>query len=275
MTYKIIKKEKLAHRITRMEIEAPDIVSHARPGQFVVVISHPEAERIPLTIADLDPQKGSVTLVIQEIGHSTTRLTQMIAGENIYGLLGPLGKATHVSLLGTIICVGGGVGVAEMIPIARAFKNAGNRVVAIIGARSKDLIILEEELKTVSHQIHVATDDGSYGVKGLVTDVLKNVLAQEACHLVYTIGPVPMMKAVAEMTRPDKIKTIASLNPIMVDATGMCGACRCKVEGKTVFACLDGPEFDAHQVDFEEIGKRLKFFKTQEDVITKIMPANE
>lgn len=264
MNYKILSKEKLAESITRMSIDAPEASQNAKPGQFVVVIPDEKGERIPLTIADFDKNKGSVTIIFQEVGFSTMQLARMKAGDSVYALLGPLGKATHIEKVGTVICIGGGVGIAEMLPVARAFKNSGNRLLGIIGARSKNLIILEEELKKICDELFITTDDGSYGSKGFVTDALTSLLENEPCSLVYAVGPVLMMKKVSELTRPKKIKTLVSLNPIMVDATGMCGVCRCKVAGKTVFACVDGPEFDAHQVDFDELEKRLKFFDKEE-----------
>ena len=264
MKYEILAKERLSQQVVRMTLAAPEAARNAAPGQFVVVIPDEKGERIPLTIAGVDKKQGRIVIVFQEIGFSTKKLGTFDVGESVFAVLGPLGKPTHIEKLGTVVCIGGGVGIAEMLPVAAAFKEAGNRVVAIIGARNKGLLILFEELKNISSELLVATDDGSYGTKGFVTDILAAFLAKESCNLIYAVGPVPMMKRVAEMSRPFAIKTMVSLNPIMVDATGMCGVCRCKVAGKTVFGCVDGPEFDAHAVDFDELEKRLKFFKEEE-----------
>lgn len=268
--YKILSSEKLSATVTRMVLSAPDAAKNAMPGQFVVVIPGQKGERIPLTIAGSDPGRGTITLIFQEVGFSTIELGRMKTGDSVHALLGPLGKATHVEKFGTVICVGGGVGVAELLPVARAFRKAGNRVVGIIGARTRELLILEAELKEICDELLITTDDGSYGKKGYVTDVLVEKLGLGPCALVYAIGPVPMMKRVSAITKPKGIKTIVSLNPIMVDATGMCGVCRCRVAGKTVFGCVDGPEFDAHEVDFDELEKRLKTFKKEESEISRI-----
>ncbi len=262
--YKILSKEKLAESITQMALDAPEVVRNAKAGEFVIVIPDENGERIPLTIADFDKSQGTVTVIFQEVGFSTIKLSRMSVGNCVYAVLGPLGKPTHVEKFGTVICIGGGVGIAEVLPVARAFKEAGNRVIGIIGARTKKLLILEEKLKRICDELFITTDDGSYGIKGFVTDVLAQQLSKGACSYVYAVGPVPMMKKVSEMTRPKKIKTIVSLNPVMVDATGMCGVCRCTVGGKTVFGCVDGPEFDGHSIDFDELEKRLGFFKTEE-----------
>jgi ferredoxin--NADP+ reductase len=240
-----------------MVVLAPDVARNALAGQFLVVIPDEKGERIPLTIVEADKAKGCVTIIFQEVGFSTLQLGKMQAGESVYAVLGPLGKPTHVEKYGNIICVGGGVGIAEMLPVARAFKRGGNIVTGIIGARTKSLLILEEELKRECDELLIATDDGSFGQKGFVTDILSPLLLNNKYSLVYGVGPVPMMRKIAELTRPQNIKTIVSLNPVMVDATGMCGVCRCKVAGKTVFGCVDGPEFDAHQVDFDELERRL------------------
>jgi len=271
MTYKILSKEKLAEGIVKMVILAPEAVRNARPGQFCVIIGDENGERIPLTIADFDKEKGTLAFIFQEVGFSTKKLGSMKAGASVAAVLGPLGKATHVKKLGTVFCIGGGVGIAEMSPVARAYKKAGNRVIGIIGARTQKLLILEEQLRLVCDELLIATDDGSSGVKGFVTDILKARLGKEKIHLVYAVGPVVMMKKAAEITRPDKIKTIVSLNPIMVDATGICGACRCTVDNKPAFGCVAGPEFDAHLVDFEELEKRLSFFKTEEEDLKRTL----
>ena len=269
--FKIIDKENLAIDITKIIIEAPQIAYKAKAGQFVVVIIDEKSERIPLTLADWDKDKGTISLIFQEVGFTTKKLGALNRGNNIQHILGPLGHPSAVNSLGTVICIGGGVGIAEVYPVSRAFKEAGNRVIGILGARSKDLLILEGQMRVISDELFITTDDGSYSRKGLVTDILKEffVVIEKSTHtqypdLVYCIGPVLMMKAVSELTKEYRIKTIASLNPIMVDATGMCGACRCSVGGKTVFGCVDGPEFDAHQVNFDELKTRLDLFKEEE-----------
>jgi len=252
------------------------VAQKAKAGQFVVLIIDEKGERIPLTLADWDKEAGTITLIFQKAGFTTSRLGKLEAGQEIQHILGPLGHPTEVKNTGEVYCVAGGVGVAEIYPVARAFKEAGNRVICIIGSRNKDLLILEDILRPTCDELFVATDDGSYGRQGLVTDVLKDLFTviEKSTHtvypgLVYCIGPVPMMRAVAEFTRSYSIKTIASLNPIMVDATGMCGACRCHVAGKTVFGCVDGPDFDAHQIDFAELSQRLKSFKKEEKNISE------
>lgn len=267
--YKILSKKRLADSIVELEVLAPEITRNACAGQFVVVICDEGGERIPLTIADFDRRIGSVTIIFQEAGFSTFSLGRKEPGESLNAVLGPLGKATHLEKFGTVICVGGGVGIAEMWPVAKALKASGNRVIGILGARSKGLLILEDKLKNICDELLIATDDGSYGRKGFVTDLLSEKLKSDTPAYVYAIGPIPMMRSVAELTRPLKIKTVVSLNPLMVDATGMCGVCRCHVAGKTVFGCVDGPEFDAHEVDFDELSKRLGFFKDKEDEANK------
>lgn len=271
--FKIIQKEILTKGVKKIVVEAPQIARKAKAGQFVMIILDEKSERFPLTIADSSAERQSITLIFQEVGFSTRKLGALKAGNEIFGILGPLGKPTEVAHLGIVVCIGGGVGIAEIYPISRAFKNAGNEVIGIIGARSRDLIILEKEMKEVCNQLYITTDDGSYSAKGFVTDALKKLLdANKHIDLVYAIGPVVMMHAVAELTRGYKIKTIVSLNPIMVDATGMCGSCRVKVDGKTYFACVDGPDFDAHLVDFKELEERLKLFKEQEECLNKKCP---
>ena len=271
---KIINKEQLAKDVVKIIVEAPVIARKAKAGQFVVVITDEQGERMPLTLADWDKNKGTISLIFQKVGFTTKRLSTLQAGEEIEHILGPLGHPTEVSKLGTVVCIGGGVGIAEVYPVSRAFKEAGNRVIGIIGSRSKDLLILEKEMKEVCDELFVTTDDGSYSRKGLVTDVLKELfeVIEESTHtkfpdLVYCIGPLLMMKAVSDLTKGYQVKTIVSLNPIMVDATGMCGSCRCTVSGKTVFGCVDGPDFNGHEVDFDELAKRLNLFKKQEDIL--------
>jgi len=268
---RVIHKEDLAKDITKIIVEAAQIAKKAQAGQFAVVIIDEESERIPLTLADWDKNKGAITLIFQKVGFTTKRLGALNVGDSIQHILGPLGHPTEVRKIGTVVCIGGGVGIAEVYPVSRAFKEAGNRVLGIIGARSKELLILESEMRETCDELFITTDDGSYGRKGFVTDTLKELLEiiEKSTHtkypeLVYCIGPVAMMRAVSELTRSYKIKTIVSLNPIMVDATGMCGSCRCTVGGKTVFGCVDGPDFDAHQVDFDELEKRIKLFESQE-----------
>jgi len=270
--FRIISKQELAKDITKIIVEAPQIAKKAKAGQFVVVIIDEKGERIPLTLAGWDKEKGMINLILQKVGFSTKKLGALNTGDSIAHILGPLGHPTDVRNIGEVYCIGGGVGIAEVYPVSKAFKEAGNRVIGIIGARSKDLIILEKEMQQVCDELFVTTDDGSYSRKGFVTDVLKELFAviEQSTHtkypnLVYAIGPVPMMQAISDLTGGYKIKTIVSLNPIMVDATGMCGSCRCTVGGKTVFGCVDGPDFDGHQVDFEELKKRLNLFKEYED----------
>jgi ferredoxin--NADP+ reductase len=269
---KVINKEELAKDINKIVIEAPQVAKKAKAGQFVAVIVDEGGERIPLTLADWDKDKGTISLILQIVGFSTKRLGSLNIGDSIAHILGPLGHPTETKNVGTVICIGGGVGIAEVYPVSRAFKEAGNRIIGIIGARFKDLIILEKEMQNICDELFVTTDDGSYGRKGFVTDVLKELFTviEKSTHtkypdLVYAIGPVPMMKAVSQITQDYQIKTIVSLNPIMVDATGMCGSCRCTVGGKTVFGCVDGPDFDGHQIDFDELQKRLKLFENEEN----------
>jgi ferredoxin--NADP+ reductase len=270
--FKIIEKQELAQNVTRITLEAAEIAAKAQAGQFVVLIIDENGERIPLTLAGWDKDKGAISLIFQQVGFTTRKLGSLKPGDSIAHLLGPLGHPTQTQKIGTVICVGGGVGIAEVYPVSRAFKAAGNRVLGVIGARSKGLIILEQEMESICDELFVTTDDGSYGRRGFVTDVLKELfeVIEKSTHtkypdLVYAIGPVPMMKAVSEFTRGYRVKTIVSLNPVMVDATGMCGSCRCSVGGKTVFGCVDGPDFDGHLVDFAELQSRLGLFKEQEE----------
>lgn len=277
--FRVIEKSNLTKDITRIVVEAPDIALKARAGQFVVIVTTENSERIPLTIADSDTERGAITLIFQEIGFSTKELGSLNAGDSISHILGPLGNPTHIEKFGTVICVAGGVGIAEVYPVAKALKQAANRVIGIIGARSKELIILEEKLKEACDELFITTDDGSYGKKGYVSDILKGLLkvTEQSTHtiypnLVYAVGPVAMMQKIAELTKEYNVKTIVSLNPIMVDATGMCGSCRVTVAGVTKFGCVDGPEFDAHLVDFNELRKRLASFKEKEECLNKRCP---
>ena len=264
----ILEKESLIPgRTSKLVLHAPQIARNARPGHFVMLRMSPEGERIPLTIADTDPEKGTIVIVYLVMGKSTALLEDLKAGDSILDVCGPLGKPTHIEKKGTVVCVGGGTGIAAMHHIAKGHWRAGNRVVGVIGARTKDLLLFEKELSSFAHELLISTDDGSYGRKGLVTDLLRERLETDKdVFEVVAVGPVPMMAAVAETTRSFGVRTTVSLNPIMVDGIGMCGACRVTVGGKTKFACVDGPEFDGHQVDFAELRRRLGAFREQEKI---------
>lgn len=264
--FTIRKKQLLSPGVYRYEVDAPRVAEKTQPGQFVILRTHEEGERIPLTVADFDREKGVLTLIFQVVGASTELLAQMKEGDAILDLVGPLGKKSHIaSGLGTVVCIGGGIGVAPVYPITRGMKEAGNRVISIIGAKSRDILIMEKEMRAASDETLVTTDDGSYGIKGFVTTALKELLARgERIDLVYAIGPVVMMKSVADVTRPLGIKTIVSLNPVMVDGTGMCGGCRVQVDGETKFACVDGPEFDGAIVDFAGLQARQGMYRVME-----------
>jgi len=262
---KIISKENLSENVIKLEIEAPLIAKARKAGNFVIVKVGQKGERIPLTIAAADTEKGTITLVIQKVGVSSTKLCNLNVGDEITDLVGPLGKATHIENVGTVVCAGGGVGVAPLLPIVEAFKKAGNRVITVLAARTKELVILEEQMRQHSDKVIVMTDDGSYGKKGLATDGIEEVIKREKVNLCVTVGPAIMMKYVSLLTKKYDIPTIVSLNTIMVDGTGMCGACRITVGGKTKFVCVDGPEFDAHQVDFDEMLLRLSAYKEEEE----------
>jgi ferredoxin--NADP+ reductase len=261
---KIVEKEMLNNNVVRLVIEAPRIAVKRKAGHFVIVKIDDRGERIPLTIADADTQKGTITLIVQRVGVTSHKLTDMVAGDTLQDVVGPLGHATEVENLGTILCAGGGVGIAPLLPIARAFKEAGNRVITVLAARTKELLILEEQIRDCSDETIIMTDDGSYGRQGLVTHGMEDVLNREKVNLSVTIGPAIMMKYAALTTRKYNVPTIASLNTIMVDGTGMCGACRVSVDGKTKFVCVDGPEFDAHKIDFDEMIMRLGAYDRQE-----------
>jgi len=263
--YKIVKKEVLAPVIKLFEIEAPLVAKKARAGQFVILRIKEGGERIPLTIADFDRDRGTVTCVFQEVGKTTAELGALGEGEYISDFAGPLGMPSHIEKYGVVACVGGGVGVAPVYPIARELKRAQNEVIGIIGARSRELLFWEDKMREVCRELWVVTDDGSYGRRGLVTDVLEEViLEKKGLDLCVAIGPLPMMRAAAGLTRKYGVRTIVSLNPLMVDGTGMCGCCRVTVGGETKFVCVDGPEFDAHQVDFDEMGRRAVIYRDQE-----------
>lgn len=261
---KIVEKENLSAKVFKLVVEAPLIARSRRAGHFVIVRVGEKGERMPLTIADADPAKGTITLVVQEVGLSSTRLCHLSAGDYITDVVGPLGQATHIERFGTVVCAGGGVGVAPMLPIVRALKAAGNRVITVLAGRSKELIILEKEMRESSDEVIIMTDDGSYGQKGLVTQGIEQVIQREKVDKCFAIGPAIMMKFVCLLTKKYEISTDVSLNTIMVDGTGMCGACRVTVGGKTRFVCVDGPEFDGHQVDFDEMLHRLGAFKDTE-----------
>lgn len=259
--FKIVKREEMAKgTVVLNEIEAPLIAKKALPGQFVILKANETGERIPLTMAETDPEKGTITIIYMVVGKSTALFKDLKVGDGYQDVIGPLGKATHLEKVGRVVCVGGGTGVAVLHPITRAIKEIGNHVICIIGARNKDLLMLEDKMKAASHDLRICTDDGSYGHHGFVTDVLKEVLEEGDIQLCVAIGPVPMMKFVSKMTKEYNVKTMVSLNPIMVDGTGMCGGCRVSVGGKTKFACVDGPEFDGHAVDYDELMLRLQAY---------------
>ncbi len=263
--FKIVRREEMSEgTVVLNEIEAPAIARKAQPGQFVILKANETGERIPLTMADTDPSAGTITVVYQVVGKSTALFKTLQVGDGYQDVIGPLGKPTHLEKVGTVVCVGGGTGVAVMHPITRGLKRIGNHVISIIGARTKDLLILEEQMRAASDELHVCTDDGSYGHHGFVTDVLKDILRKNDVQLVVAIGPVVMMKAVSGITKELQIPTLVSLNPIMVDGTGMCGGCRVTVGGETKFACVDGPEFDGHLVDYDELNLRLKAYHEDE-----------
>ena len=263
--FKIVKREEMAKgTVILNEIDAPLIAKKAKPGQFVILKANETGERIPLTMADVDPEKGTITIIYMVVGKSTALFRDLKEGDGYMDVIGPLGKPTHLEKVGKVVCVGGGTGIAVLHPITRGLKEAGNEVVAIVGARTRDLLILEDKMRAASHDLRICTDDGSYGHHGFVTEVLKEVLEAGGVALVVAIGPVPMMKFVSKLTKEYNVKTIVSLNPIMVDGTGMCGGCRVSIGGKTQFACVDGPEFDGHQVDYDELMNRLRAYAEDE-----------
>lgn len=265
--YQIVEKKVIAKDVFLNRIKAPYLARKRKAGQFLILRIDENGERIPLTIVDSDPVEETVTIIYQVVGKTTRELSALEGGAELIDVVGPLGRPTHIEKLGTIACVGGGIGNAPLLPIAKAFKKEGNKLVTVVGARTKDLLILEEEMEAISDRFVVTTDDGSYAKKGFVTDALKEVIEEgEKIDLALAIGPIPMMRAVSELTKPYGIKTYVSLNPIMVDGTGMCGACRVTIGGKTRFVCVDGPEFDGHEVDFLELAKRNRAFIEQERV---------
>jgi len=266
----IVEKKELAPRIKEIKVYNPRIAAKARAGQFVIVKVGEEGERIPLTIADWDREKGLVTIVFQEVGVSTYKLGRLGVGDVITDVVGPLGNPSEIEKFGTVVCVGGGVGIAAIYPMAKELKKAGNRVISIIGARNKDLLIYEEEMRRVSDELRITTDDGSKGRKGFVSDELRDLLNSGLkVDRVIAVGPAIMMKTCADVTRPFNVKTIVSLNSLMLCGMGMCGACRVEVGGKTRFVCVDGPDFDAHQVNFDVLIKRLNAYKAEEQLALK------
>ena len=272
---KILHKKRLNRETTLYELDLPEIAARAEPGQFVILRVDADGERIPLTIADFDRNKGTITVVAQEAGATTRLLSRKEAGEELAGVSGPLGKPVDIDRINKVLCIGGGVGIACIYPVARAYNDAGSEVISIIGARTKELLIFENRMRKVSKELLITTDDGSYGEKGFVTDCLKRLLRRIKIDLVFTVGPAIMMQGIAEITRPLNIETWAGLNPLMVDGTGMCGACRISVDGKMKFACVDGPHFNAHLVDFEELIARQKMYQKEEKQRIEIMSKND
>ena len=262
--YKIVEKAFLSENVVRLVVEAPLIAEKQSPGQFVIVRTDEKGERIPLTIADADRERGTITLIVQRVGTSSHKISLLNVGDGLLDVSGPLGRPTHVERKGTVIACGGGVGIAPLYPIARAFKAAGNRLIAVLGARTRELLILEKEMRDFADETLVLTADGSSGTKGVLTLGIGEVLEREPVHLVVAIGPAVMMKFVALLTKKHNVPTLASLNTIMVDGTGMCGACRVSVGGKTRFVCVDGPEFDAHEIDYDEMIQRLNTYRDDE-----------
>ncbi len=264
MPYQVLNNTRLNSSVCRLEIEAPLIARKVLPGQFIILHIDEKAERIPLTIYRAFPGKGTLGIIVQETGTSSKRICALAGGDSIADVIGPLGIPTEIANFGRVVCVGGGVGVAEVCPVACALKAAGNEVTVLLGARSREFLILEDEMMKAGLEVFVATDDGSYQNKGYVSDLLSKIVSEEKVDRVFAVGPVPMMRKVAEITRPQGIPTIVSLNSIMVDGTGMCGSCRVTIDGKTKFVCVDGPNFDAHRVDFDEVARREKRFAKEQ-----------
>jgi len=264
--YRIASRKELAPSIVQLEVEAPRVARKARAGQFVIVRADERGERVPLTVADTDPERGLITLVIQTAGYSTRQIAARGPGESVSDVLGPLGRPTEVRRHGRVVCIGGGVGIAVLHPVAKAFRQAGDEIISILGARSADLLIFVDEIRALSAELHLATDDGSLGRHGLVTDVLRDLLARgEKYDYCVAVGPLPMMRAVVGVTKEHGLPTLVSLDPIMVDGTGMCGACRVTVGGEVKFACVDGPDFDGRLVDFDELAQRKRAFVEEEE----------
>ncbi len=264
MSYKILSKRELCDNQFELTVEAPYVVRNAKAGQFIILRVEKDGERIPLTIADIDKEKGLLTIVFMAVGYTTKKLAQLNVGDELVDLAGPLGTPTHIEKYGTVVCVAGGYGAAPCYLISKAFKEAGNKVYMIMGARTKDLIFWQDKMKQACTELFITTNDGSLGEQGFVTGVLERLINQEKINYVIAVGPMPMMKAVADLTKDKNIYTEASMNPIMVDGTGMCGACRLTVGGKVRFACVDGPDFDAHQIDFDEVINRTSIYKDSE-----------
>lgn len=265
----IVNKEYLSEKVVKLEIEAPQIAKKRRAGHFVIVKVGQNGERIPLTISSADIEKGTITLIIQKVGVTSHKVANLEKGDYVTDLVGPLGQPTHIENFGTVLCAGGGVGVAPLLPIVEALKEKGNRVLTVLAARSKELVILEKEIRASSDEVVIMTDDGSYGRKGLVTNGMEDFITKEKIDMAITIGPAVMMKFTSLLTKKYNLPTLASLNSIMVDGTGMCGACRVTVGGKTKFVCVDGPEFDAHEIDFDELLMRLDGYKPEEQEANK------
>lgn len=268
--YAITKKEVLANNIKLINVNAPNIAKKAQPGQFVIVRINEYGERIPLTVADYDREAGDITLIFQEVGRSTIDMGKLELGDSLLDVVGPLGKPSIIEKYGKIVCIGGGVGVAPIYPITRALYEKGNHIISIIGARNSEMLIWEDKMTAISNEVYVTTDDGSYGEKGWVTDVLTRIIAGSEIDLVIAIGPLVMMESVCAVTKTKGIKTVVSLNPIMLDGTGMCGACRVEIGNETRFACVDGPEFDGHLVDWQNVKQRAKMFIKQENMVIGI-----
>ena len=271
--YPIVEKKILSENVKQLKVKAPLVAKKAKAGQFIILRIDEKGERIPLTIADSDPKQGTVTIIFLEVGKTTKQLGTLNVGDSLENFAGPLGMPSEVKKYGTVVCVGGGVGIAPMYPIVKALKEAGNRVISILGAKSADLLLLEKEIHALSDEFYIATDDGSKGHKGFVSDVLQQVIDKHTVDMVMTIGPIIMMKVVSNLTKKYNIKTLVSLNPIMVDGTGMCGGCRVSVDGKTKFACVDGPEFDGHKVDYENLMLRNRRFMHAEGEACKLAGA--
>lgn len=274
--HKIVEKKEIGKDVFLKRVEASYLSRKRKAGQFLILRIDENGERIPLTIVDSNPEDETVTIIYQVVGKTTRELSKMEEGSELVDVVGPLGRPTHIERLGTVACVGGGIGNAPLLPIAKEFKNAGNKLITVIGARTQDLLILEDEMREISDELVVTTDDGSYAKKGFVTDALQEIIDRgEKIDLVIAIGPIPMMRAVSELTRPYELKTLVSLNPIMVDGTGMCGACRVTINGDTKFVCVDGPEFDGHVVDFLELAKRNRAFIEQEKIAEDVYRQKE
>jgi len=271
--YEILEKKVLSETVKQMKIMAPLVAQKAQPGQFIILRIDEKGERIPLTIADFDRKEGTITIIFLEVGKTTKHLGTLKVGDTLENFAGPLGLPSEVKKYGTVVCVGGGVGIAPLYPIVKALKEAGNFVISILGAKTKDLLLLEDQIHQFSNEFYIATDDGSKGHKGFVSDVLQQVIDKHKVDMVMAIGPIIMMKVVSDLTRKYNIKTLVSLNPIMVDGTGMCGGCRVSIDGKNKFACVDGPEFDGHKVDYENLMLRNRRFMHEEGEACRLADA--